>query len=143
MKLLILLRVKGDHQAKLAIDSLCRSGAHLPPVPEERTLPLGRVCAIGAGEDGIIQVFFAHMDTQLPDSEHACHVYEYSDIDDTFRQRLVNTWQHAAHVRNMRTIVAMKIKALNDMPVSTMDITTLNTLFAGLHVLSNKLPSMK
>jgi len=43
----------------------------------------------------------------------------------------------------MRTIVTMKIKALNDMPVSTMDITTLNTLFAGLHVLSNKLPSMK
>lgn len=139
MKLMILLHVKSNHQAEKAIETLSKLGAVMPPQSHVHTLPLGRVCAVGAGENGIIHLFFKHMDTVLPPADIDCHVYEVELLDSDVKLVLVDAWMMAAHRRALCENIALHLAKLNEASLVRLDDAELTRLYASLYAATETL----
>ena len=101
MNLLILLHVKSNHQAELAISTLTKRGAFLRK-EEISAPPLNRVIAVGACDDGIIHFFFKGMDSALPHSKITCHVYEEALLPAEIKQNIIDCFQKASYIQGLR-----------------------------------------
>lgn len=133
MKLLILLHVKSNHQAEMAIDILLKRGAYLPENTPPSSLPLNHARAVGVCHDGRMQIFFKGMDSTLPDADIACHVYEEDLLPAAQRQEIIDKLMMAAHVRALRGKVTGQIKKLSTLSLEDMPLETLTALYASLN----------
>lgn len=131
MNLLILLHVKSNHQAELAISILTKRGAFLRK-EDINAPPLNRVIAVGACNDGLIHFFFKGMDSALPRSDITCHVYEESLLPPDVKQSIIYRFQKAAYIRSLKTKVKAFISSLNELKVDGMKESELQQLFVTL-----------
>lgn len=131
MNLLILLHVKSNHQAELAISTLTKRGAFLRK-EEISAPPLNRVIAVGACDDGIIHFFFKGMDSALPHSKITCHVYEEALLPAEIKQNIIDCFQKASYIRSLKTKVKKRISDLSELKIDAMAEDELSELFSTL-----------